>query len=106
MKEQYKIELIKQIGEIEKRAPQSLKIFLDRNTREDLILRYQKRVKLLKITSFIFALLAIILLIIERNFLTISILLLYLSLSVAYRVEILKHKINLYKLLLALEKEE
>ena len=106
MKEQYKIELIKQIGEIEKRAPQSLKIFLDRNTREDLILRYQKRIKLLKITSFIFALLAIILLIIERNFLTISILLLYLSLSVAYRVEILKHKINLYKLLLALEKEE
>ncbi len=106
MKEQYKIELIKQIGEIEKRAPQSLKIFLDRNTREDLILRYQKRVKLLKITSFIFALLAIILLIIERNFLTISVLLLYLSLSVAYRVEILKHKINLYKLLLALEKEE
>lgn len=106
MKEQYKIELIKQIGEIEKRAPQSLKIFLDRNTREDLILRYQKRVKLLKITSFIFALLAIILLIIERNFLTISVLLLYLSLSVAYRIEILKHKINLYKLLLALEKEE
>ena len=106
MKEQYKIELIKQIGEIEKRAPQSLKIFLDRNTREDLILRYQKRVKLLKITSFIFALIAIILLIIERNFLTISVLLLYLSLSVAYRVEILKHKINLYKLLLALEKEE
>lgn len=106
MKEQYKIELIKQIGEMENRSPQSLKVFLDRNTREDLILRYQKRVKLLKITSFIFALLAIILLIIERNFLTISVLFLYLSLSVAYRVEILKHKINLYKLLLALEKEE
>jgi hypothetical protein len=36
----------------------------------------------------------------------ISIMLLYIALSIALRIEILKHKTNLYKLLLALEKEE
>lgn len=106
MKDQYKLELIKQIGEIERRSPQSLKIFLDRNTREDLILKYQKRIKLLKTISCTFCSLVIILLSIKKEFLIVSVMFLYLALTFIYRIEILKHKINLYKLLLALEKEE
>ncbi|MBQ8056398.1 MAG: hypothetical protein IJ270_06260 [Paludibacteraceae bacterium] len=106
MKEQYKIELIKQIGEMENRSPQSLKVFLDRNTREDLILKYQQRCKILKIVILAIVILACLTFILLKDPIIISIMLLYIALSIALRIEILKHKINLYKLLLALEKEE